>query len=70
MGFYPSIGKPKVFARAQVAAIVRTPGQKGITNIEFRAHDGTVLFIADDFFGHADMQHFADYLHVPLKWKL
>jgi hypothetical protein len=70
VGFYPSLGRAIVFPRARLASVVRVRAYRrgSPPQIEFRAADGTVLFIADASFGRSDVEHFAEYLEVPCEW--
>jgi hypothetical protein len=72
VGFYPSLGKAIVFPRARLASVVRVPAYRGGSppQIEFRAADGTVLFIADASFGRSDVERFARFLEVPCAWDI
>ena len=69
VGHYPSLGRAKTVTRDHLAAIVRV--QVGRTTaFEFRGKDDGVLFTAPESFTREDMQTFADYLQVPLRWEL
>src|SRR4029077_11481888 len=70
VGFYPSLGKAIVFPRSRFASVVRVRASRGGPQIEFRAADGTVLFIADASFGRSDVERFARFLKVPCAWDL
>jgi hypothetical protein len=66
--YHPSFGSAKVFARDQLAKIVRVPGVKGTTSLEFRTRDGKVLLEAGDSFSRPDVERLAHYLNAPLQW--
>lgn len=69
-GCHPSIGSAKVFARDQLAEIVRVAGARGITSLQFRTRDGRVLVEAGDSFIRPDVERLSQYLRVPLTWDL
>jgi hypothetical protein len=69
VGHYPSLGRARTVARDHLAGIVRV--QMGRTTVfEFRGKDDGVLFTAPESFTREDMQTFADYLKVPLRWDI
>jgi len=70
VGFYPSLGKAIVFPRGRLASVVRVrAGRSGFPpRIEFRAVDGTDLFVADASFRRSDVERFAQYLKLPYQW--
>jgi hypothetical protein len=72
VGHYPSFGKSEVFARNRLAEIVRVRVESGratgLASLEFRDRDGKVLFIAGESFIRPDVERFAQFLSVPLRW--
>ena len=69
VGHYPSLGRARTVTREHLATIVRV--QVGRTAVlEFRGKDEGVLFTAPESFTYEDMQTFADYLKVPLRWDI
>jgi hypothetical protein len=66
--YQPSIGSAKVFARDQLEEIVRVPGAKATTSLQFRTRDGKVLVEPGDSFSRADVERLAAYMSVPLQW--
>lgn len=69
VGHHPALGKADVVPRERLAAIVRVqPGR--VPTLEFRGHDGNVLFSAGESFSRSDVERLAQYLAVPLRWEL
>jgi hypothetical protein len=68
--YRPTVGRPRVVSRAQLASIQRTPGLKGTTYFSFRSADGHELFHAGETYSRNDMEALASYLGVPIRWEL
>lgn len=70
VGYHPSVGVAKVVPRQRLAAVVRVSVGEGVKTLEFRGHDGNVLFVAQESFSRSDVQRLAEYVGVPLTWHL
>jgi hypothetical protein len=70
LSYHPSIGQAKTISRKSLSSIARVLGLRGLTDIEFRAHDGKVLLTLGGSYTRPDMERFSAFLGVPLRWEV
>jgi hypothetical protein len=68
VGVYPPIGAVKESPREHLGSIARVPGLRGVISYQFVSRDGTVLMEADATYRRSDLERFAQFVGVPLRW--
>lgn len=70
VAYVPPLGSAKVFPRSSIRWVVRVPGGRGTSTIEFRDQDNRNLVAVEQGFAEADMEKLAQYLGVKFTWDL
>jgi hypothetical protein len=70
LAYVPPLGSAKVFSRSSIKWIVRVPGGRGASKIQFRDQDNRNLLVVEQGFSEADMETLAQYLGAKFRWDL
>lgn len=68
VSFVPPLGSAKVFPRSSVKQIIRVPGYRGGTHIEFRDQTNRKLVSFEQGFDKGDMEKLGQFLNAKLIW--
>ena len=68
VGLYPSIGAVKVAPRQQLGSITRVLGVRGTVTYRLVSLDGTQLMETGASYRRSDLEQFAQFVGVPLRW--
>lgn len=66
----PPLGSSKVFPRSSVRWIVRVPGAKGSSSMEFRDQENRNLVVIEQRFAKEDIEKLAQLLNAKFTWEL
>jgi hypothetical protein len=70
LAYVPPLGPARVFSRSSIKWIVRVPGGRGTSKIQFRDQDGRNLVVVEQGFAQADMEKLAQDLGAKFTWDL
>jgi hypothetical protein len=68
VGLYPPIGAAKESPRQHLGSIARVPGLRGVISYQFLSRDGTVLMETGATYRRSDLERFAQFVGVPIRW--
>jgi len=68
--YLPAVGSAKVFPRSDLKSIVRLPGGRGLSRLEFRDDDNRPIVSCEESFARSDVEKLSQFLGVKLTWDL
>src|SRR5258708_29473168 len=68
ISYRPAVGLVKVFPRSDLKSIMRVPGARGFSRLEFRAQDNRRIVSCQESFATRDVEKLSQFLGVKLIW--
>jgi hypothetical protein len=68
ISYLPTVGSTKAFPRSDLKSIVRVPGWRGLSSLEFHDHENRPIVSCEESFARGDVKRLAQFLGVNLTW--
>ncbi len=68
VSYLPPLGSAKEFPRSEVKSIIRVPGARSLSTLEFRDQDNRRIVRCEESFARSDVEKLAGFLGVRLNW--